>query len=126
VITIDCFGDSYTGGAHGAAFRSVTSFDLNTNRIIKNDEIVTDTLGISAILGKYYLRAKGADSTAHLSDFLFEEYDPLPLPENMALLKDSIIFFYNDYEVAPYSSGFTEIRIPRSEIEQFLNKNLVR
>jgi hypothetical protein len=49
-------------------------------------------------------------------------FDPnnFTLPENIGFDDDGLILLYNTYEIAPYSSGLTEIHIPFDEIDSLL------
>ncbi|HLH18807.1 MAG TPA: RsiV family protein [Bryobacteraceae bacterium] len=42
------------------------------------------------------------------------------MPENFALTDESLIFYYNTYEIASHADGPTEVEIPLSEIRDLL------
>jgi hypothetical protein len=45
------------------------------------------------------------------------------LNENFLFTKTGITFFYNEYEIACYACGTTEIEIPYKNIKSLINKN---
>ena len=42
--------------------------------------------------------------------------------ENFLLAEDSIIFFYNSYDIAPYSHGTTRLAIDYNDIKELMKK----
>lgn len=56
--------------------------------------------------------------------FTFENGE-FALPDNFAIGEDALTFYYNLYEIAPYSMGATQLVIPFEEIgEQIERKSL--
>jgi hypothetical protein len=51
--------------------------------------------------------------------FTFEN-DAFVLPDDFALRDDGLAFYYNPYDVAPYSMGATEIVLSQDEIRRLL------
>ncbi|MCA6075585.1 DUF3298 and DUF4163 domain-containing protein [Fulvivirga sedimenti] len=116
--------EAYTGGAHGNYNLQFLNFDP-----ITGDKITLDDLfkpGYEEILNKISLntfrdiRNLGADEDPASSGFSFEG-DRYFNPDNFALLKDEILFYFNHYEIAPYSAGPTTIDIPWVELKDIVS-----
>jgi len=45
--------------------------------------------------------------------------------DNFAVTKEGLKFYYNNYEIAPYASGPTEILITYSELNDLISKNSI-
>jgi hypothetical protein len=114
-LTIKYTGDGFSGGAHGYYYEFYKNFNLKNNATLQFKDIVTttDSKIWEPILLKSFLKDK--DNTL---DLLFDK--KIPLNDNFYFDKNSLHFFYNQYEIAPYSSGPIDIAIPFSEITQYL------
>lgn len=115
VITVAITNYQNTGGAHGILIISFLNFDAKTGRELKNDDLFKDTETFKT-LAQTYFNKKISDKKE-----TYFEPDNFVLPTNIGFSEDGLILFYNTYEIAPYSSGVTEINIPYEEITHLLN-----
>lgn len=109
---------TYTGGAHGSTLRLSDTFSLLSGRklrlgdFFKNKEHWEFTV-LSAIL-------KQADETQSASQIYFENYRELILkyfnPESFYLTPNGIAIYYQQYDIAPYSTGIPVFVLPYAEI----------
>ena len=51
------------------------------------------------------------------------ENDKFYLPDNFIISDSGFVFFYNLYEIAPRSEGYTELFIPKEELNDILLTN---
>lgn len=109
--------DEYLGGAHGAAFTQLTTFDLSNGNIIDIIENYGSDQLLTLAEAKFREIHK-LDSNADLNDagFMFED-GKFTLPENMGLTKEGVLMIYNSYEVASYAQGETRFTIPYSALK---------
>lgn len=102
----------YTGGAHGTTLRKSNTFDLKTglpatlNTFVRTshknllDQIISQaTKNLAANPGIY-----------------FDDYPQLIVknfnPNSFYLTNNGIVIYYQQYEIAPYSTGIVEFTIP--------------
>lgn len=104
-----------TGGAHGNLNISFLNFNAQTGKQLKNEDLLENYLAFTKI-AKTYFDEEIADKKE-----LYFEPENFKLPENIGFNEEGVILLYNTYEVAPYSSGITEIHIPWSELQSSLN-----
>lgn len=108
---------TYEGGAHGMSFIEYKVIDSQKNSILKlHDAVDENDENWNKILLKM-LDGRASE--------LFDPEDLKP-SENFYFDKDRIIFVYNQYEIAPYSSGIIEISVPFSEISDKLRPQFKR
>lgn len=109
--TYACWGD--TQGYDNVTFLNFKpSGECYTNQeILDNQEIRTKV--------EFYFRKKQNISGRSINEngFWFED-DVFVLPENVGFTKDSLIFHYNPYQIAPYNEGGITIKIPIREINK--------
>jgi hypothetical protein len=115
VISISITNYLNTGGAHGILTISFLNFNAQTGKLLKNEDLFEDYLAFTK-LAKTYFNEEIADK----KDQYFEP-DNFKLPENIGFNEEGVILLYNTYEVAPYSSGITEIHIPWEDLQTTLN-----
>lgn len=115
---------AFLGGAHGNSSRMLYNFDLKDAHIIKEDELFRS--GYSASLTqliKEEIVAQSAEieSVADLDDFSFWS-DQIKPNGNFYISEDGLVYVFNQYEIAPYSMGQTEVTISFSKLKPLLKE----
>jgi hypothetical protein len=117
---------AYTGGAHGLSTKQFTVLDIrNMKRLTLGDVFKPEAIDKLPALLENLLRKKyqiSADSSLRSAGFYV---DALEITNNFWLSPAGIGFYYNSYEIAPYSSGHTSVLIPFSQLEGLLNPAFV-
>jgi Deacetylase PdaC/Protein of unknown function (DUF3298) len=121
LITLDQQAYTYLGGAHPNSFRTITSYALAGGKELSHTDLLTDTIGVAKLLEVKYKTLKEATPESDLKELTFDG-SPLPLPKNMAVVKNGILFYYNDYEVAPHAVGPAEILLTWQELGSMATK----
>jgi hypothetical protein len=114
---------SFLGGAHGLA----TVHYLNLDPVTGERKVLTDLLkegtlpDATALAETRFRQVRGVVEGTTLKDagFTFEN-DAFVLADNFALRDDGLAFYYNPYDVAPYSMGATEIVLRQDELRGLL------
>lgn len=109
-----------TGGAHGSLKISFLNFNASTGNLIPRQKLITDSEAIKKIALPYFKEATKD------KDIFESELETFKLPENIGYNDEGIVFLYNAYEIAPYSTGIIEFEIPFNEIESYLTFNSAR
>lgn len=107
-LTINYNGYGFSGGAHGYGYELYKVADLKNQSILQLSDIVAATkINWQPILLKHVDR-----------ELLFDEN--ITANKNFYFDNQSLTFIYNQYEIAPYAAGIIEIKLPFSEIKQYL------
>lgn len=105
----------YTGGAHGNTIRTSQTWLLNTGRIIGLNDLFDTNDYIIYILRE--INAQIAKQIETGENQYFDNYCQLVLEnfnvENFYVTKDGIAIYFQQYEIAPYSSGIPVFIINR-------------
>jgi len=118
VGTIKTESESYMGGAHGSYTIFYYNIDLKDGRLIKEDRLfkagsenkIPDLLLES-------LRSKYGES---FDDVLFET-DTVEPNGNFYFAEGGLMYVFNEYEIAPYSSGTIEVLLPTDKIRALIS-----
>lgn len=123
VVTIELTADLYTGGAHGNVTVQYMNFDPNTGSKIVFDSLFKPGYDakLNEIVEKEFRQKHALSPDTDLSDEGFQfENEQYYNKDNFALLPDGIKFYYNNYEIAPYSSGPSEVVVRYEKLKDIM------
>lgn len=116
VVSIRVETYSYLGGAHSNTQVAFIMADTRTGEKVGLAELAADPEAFHAAAEKEFRRSAGMADTDN--DYATKGYwfndNQFVLPENIGLTPDSVVLYYNAYEIAPYSMGPTTIKLPRT------------
>lgn len=112
---------SFTGGAHGQQSQVFTTIDLKKNRIITPQDLFIPGFEaeLDRLLTKKLHTMSNLPESAKLSESGYFT-DEINHNDNFYMNGNGIGFFYNQYEIAPYSFGATEIFLTMEELRPIL------
>lgn len=110
----------FTGGAHGYSSTEFLNFKPSGD-CYSNDELFTQKDSIVKIAEKYFRKSQQIQGNSINENGFWFEDDIFELPQNIGFTKDSLLLYYNPYEIAPYAFGSTEIKIPLKEVRHWIS-----
>jgi hypothetical protein len=119
VITLPMY--SNLGGAHPNHHISIANFNLQTGEELQLLDIIQDPKAFKELAQKRFVDSRLSDynqGEVTIYNFFFGE--GFQLPENFAIKKEGIFFYYNPYEAAPYALGTTEFTISYKDLETII------
>lgn len=105
----------YTGGAHGITVRFSDNFNLQTGEIIKLESLFAENQNYKEIVIEQI--QKEAERNYNKSPYIyFPNYKELIVekfnPESFNLSPGGILVYYQQYDIAPYSTGIVVFTLP--------------
>ena len=124
VINYTLVEDYYGGGAHPSIVTSILRFDANTGERIDLYGFFVDTCTNSLCdkLTTRLMEKVGAPTLDSLHALGYLEMENMFVSENFLLKKDSVSFFYNQYDIAPYAMGCTTLSFGYDELKDWIRK----
>jgi hypothetical protein len=123
LISMTVSQDYFTGGAHGGAdtyFINVnpsTGAEFTLDNLLKNGYLEP----LTSLGEQIFRKVKEIPDTASLNENYFEfPDDTFALNKNYGFKKEGIVFYYNNYEIAPYAAGPTEVIIPYETVREWI------
>jgi len=124
IVSLQSNTYSYLGGAHPnelvlyANFNSGNGKRINLSGLFKDE----DKYELNSRGEQIFRKEKAISPVTNFEEagFWFKD-NKFVLNENFGIKDDGLVFYFNAYEIAPYSMGPTEIFIPYNEI-----KNLIK
>ena len=118
ILCLEFSQGGYTGGAHGNSYVKYINIDFENVNQLKLDNLLVKgyEAKLNELIDKKFREVKGLQPTDDLEKEggLFE--NKITFNDNFAVTKNGLLFYYNNYEIAPYSAGPTELLITYDEL----------
>lgn len=112
----------FMGGAHGNSSRLLYNFDLSNAKLLSESDIFTENYkdALTQLIKQQIVEDNAEiESVADLSDFHFYE-DKIKPNNNFYITADGLVYVFNPYEIAPYSTGQTIVLITFEKLKPIL------
>lgn len=123
ILSIEVTDESYTGGAHPNAFRSYINLHPSTGLTLNLNELLAPEAApkLNALAETAFRRVRGIPVGRSFSEagFTFPN-GTFTLPRQWGATENGLIFYFNSYEIAPYSEGPTEFALPWSALREII------
>ncbi|NMW20422.1 MAG: DUF3298 domain-containing protein [Chlorobiaceae bacterium] len=119
----------FFGGAHGLDPIKLFVFNSNTGSQLNLADIFVPQFDarLNSLINRAFRRKNGLSTMDQLDHpkggYFGLSIKQLNYTNNFALSNDGMIFVYNEYEIAAYANGPTEILIPWSELHPLLKED---
>ena len=125
LLTYRTYKNEYSGGPHGMYTTEFTNLNLNTLQPILLDELFAEDYQetLTELLWYQLALDNGVETRDELEEMGYATTGELAPTENFYISEDGITFYYNVYEIAPYSMGPTQITLSYDMLEYILNYN---
>jgi hypothetical protein len=123
LISMTVSQDYFTGGAHGGADTYFINVNPSTGAEFTLDNLLKNGYQepLTKLGEQIFRKVKEIPDTASLNENYFEfPDDTFQLNKNYGFRKEGIVFYYNNYEIAPYAAGPTEVMIPFETIREWI------
>ena len=124
LISIQFDTDFYYGGLHPQYAGTFASFDATTGSKIKLDDVLVAGYRprLTRIAENQFRAHTGIKpgTTLHDAGYIFFKDDTFSLNDNYWFGPKGLTFFYNPYEIAPYSMGTTELLLTYRQIGELI------
>lgn len=110
----------FTGGAHGFGVTVYSVLSAKTGQPVEGwRSLVTDTAALLQLAETAFRELKKIPEGTPTSQEWFWN-GKFYLTDNFAFTGQGLVFYYNQYEIAPYAAGATELLLPWNSIRQLL------
>lgn len=114
--------ETFMGGAHPSTVTTILRFNASTGEFIQLEDVVPlpNQEELKEKLLEKLMADKRAQSLEDLHKMGYLEMDDLFISPNFALHEDSIEFYYNEYDIAPYAYGPSAICLSYEEVKDII------
>lgn len=123
LLSYRTYKNEYSGGPHGMYTTEFTNLNLSTLQPILLDELFVEDYQetLTELLWYQLALDNGVETRDELEEMGYATTGELAPTENFYISEDGITFYYNVYEIAPYSMGPTQITLSYNMLEYILN-----
>lgn len=111
IISLYTDNYQYTGGAHGLTTRTSQTWNLETSQMIKLSELFECLFDY-----KKYIKEKIIEQIKKEPDIYFDNYEELVEQtfdvNSFYCTPKGVVIYFQQYDIAPYSSGIREFLLP--------------
>lgn len=117
--------NEYTGGAHGNYMTTFLNMDLTLMRPLRLDDLFVGEYqdALTDLIWNQLMASNKVTTHEALEDLGYGSTGDIAPTENFFLSKEGITFYYNVYEITPYSMGPVKVAIPFSMMEHLLGSS---
>lgn len=118
---------TYNGGAHGMTESTYVNYDFSTGKVLTYDNAFTpesEPKLLQAIKDNLMTRYNVSSMEELNRRGIFT--DQIYVSKNFYLQGYEVIFHYNPYDIAPYSEGSINVRVPYFQISDCLTPEITR
>lgn len=128
VFSIAFSGSDYFGGAHPNSFFGFMNYNKLSGKEYKLSDLLVNNYDneLDKIGEKIFRKDKGLTDNQDLekAGYWFKDGE-FVLNNNFVITKTGLKFLFNQYEIASYAQGITQIEIPYSKIKYLVKPNSV-
>lgn len=112
----------FTGGAHGLTTKIGYNFQIETGKKLKLKDLFSDGFDFKTIINKKVREEIAKNPQEYFGDGA--DFKSIKDEQDFYLDKEGLVVYFQLYEIAPYSSGIKEFKIPYADIEKGLKFKL--
>lgn len=114
--------DYYGGGAHPTQTVTIKRFNAHTGTPVELWDVFVDSCATSLknLLTERLMVVKKVSTIEELHSAGYLEMVDMFVPANFRMDRDSISFFFNQYDIAPYALGQTSLSFSYDELKPYM------
>ena len=116
---------NYEGGAHGSNSIYGYVIDLNTGNFLTEEDFAGKNYkkNISSIIVNKIASARGFNDASQLEYVGYNAIEDIVSNDNFTIDDKGITYYFNEYEIAAYFVGITEVFIPYEELKAYITND---
>jgi hypothetical protein len=122
IVSIGYNWDLYEGGAHGNFGKYCFTIIKKDGHKASWDELVGNKKEFLATAEAEFRKQSGIGENERFYDIYRFKDNTFHVNNNFLFDSEGVTFFYNPYEIAPYSAGLIELRLPYSAYDDYTVK----
>lgn len=116
----------FTGGAHANPWTNYLNIDLKTGKIISLEELLVGDYQSQLLVSAEaaFRKTVNLELNTNLSETQYEfSSGTFELPEHFSIGQKGFSFYFNHYDLGPYSLGAMSFDVPYDDLLEILNKD---
>ncbi|MDH6314243.1 hypothetical protein M2137_003042 [Parabacteroides sp. PFB2-10] len=116
--------ENYTGGAHGAHTVTNHIIDLESMAFLKEEDVFVENFEnpLAQLLVEEITANNNLTDSKELEEIGFFSVEEIYPNDNFYADEEGITYTFNEYEIAAYAVGVTQVKLPYAKIKHLLQK----
>ncbi len=125
IISYTIYFENYTGGAHGSHTCTNHVINLQTGNLITEEDIFVENYqeDLAQILVNTIAEQREVENVKDLENIGYFSIEEIYPNGNFLINKNGITYTFNEYEIAAYVVGMTQVFLPFNEISFLLKQD---
>jgi hypothetical protein len=122
ILSYTIESNRFMGGAHGGKNYLNAVINLKTGERITEEDLFTEESRpqIVALILKEIMQKHNVQKAKDLEEIGFFDVNDIDLNKNFYITREGIIYTFNEYEIAAYALGTTEVLLSYEDISGFM------
>ncbi len=110
---------AYEGGAHGMTLTYGLNMDSKSGKVLQVSDVFADEASVLRLMQGQLLVDNGCETVEQLREKtgILMLGDLYVSDNNFLLLDDGVLFTFNQYDIAPYSSGVISVKLSYQQLK---------
>ena len=110
---------AYEGGAHGMTLTYGLNMDSKSGKVLQVSDVFADEASVLRLMQGQLLVDNGCETVEQLREktAILMLGDLYVSDNNFLLLDDGVLFTFNQYDIAPYSSGVISVKLSYQQLK---------
>ena len=110
---------AYEGGAHGMTLTYGLNMDSKSGKVLQVSDVFADEASVVRLMQGQLLVDNGCETVEQLREktAILMLGDLYVSDNNFLLLDDGVLFTFNQYDIAPYSSGVISVKLSYQQLK---------
>lgn len=119
MVTFHIVNQGFTGGAHGYNNAAYVNYNTADSTVVDAGKLFADNNGVRQLILEQIAKNNGCKvEELEKKSVVFSVAD-VKVPENFYPDGDSLVFYYNPYEISSWAQGEVKVAIPVTALEAY-------
>lgn len=123
LLTFHVVQEGYLGGAHGYYSSAYVNYDAETDKVVVPADLFANIESTRNLILNSMMKKNGLKSVKELetNGVVFDLKD-VNVSNNFYPAADSVVFFYNPYEISSWAQGAVEVKVAKADMDTVLTE----
>lgn len=123
IVAYTIKNETYLGGAHGGYYATFVNFSKTTGKVIGKEDVFEDNEDVVIhMIEEQLMKDNGCQTLEELAEStgITMLGNVFISDNNFLLLNDCVLFLFNPYEIAPWSTGTINVKLTYDQLKDII------
>lgn len=121
IMTFHIVSQGFTGGAHGYYSAAYVNYNIADNTVVDAGKLFADNNGVRQLILNQLAKDNGCKIEELESNGVVFSVADVKVPENFYPEGDSLVFYYNPYEISSWAQGEIKVAVPTVALTAYVS-----